>query len=152
VTWLLDTNIVSAWLAYPAAAKRHPDGARTRSLAGAFDRVDGLEEVYFSALTRWEIERGLKVKGYEKRLADFAGLCRHSRVLRLDDRIVDQAVETWAAVKRAGRAPKDIDILILATAQVWGLTLVTNDEGLQRAAELQDPPVSWEDWLGPREG
>jgi len=149
VTHLLDTNIVSAWLTYPAAARRRPDGTKTLSLKGAHDRVNDLEEIYFSALTRWEIERGLKAKGHDKRLRDFAGLCRQSRVLRLDDRIVDQAVDTWAAVKRAGHAPKDVDILILATAQVWQLVLVTNDEGLQRAADLQNPPVSWEDWLVP---
>jgi predicted nucleic acid-binding protein len=152
VSFLLDTNIVSAWLSYPAASRRHPDGSKTVAYKRAHDRVNELEEVYFSALTRWEIERGLTWKGWDKRLLDFAGLCRQSRVLRLDDRIVDQAVSTWAAVKHAGDAPKDVDILILATAQVWQLVLVTNDEGLQRAADLQQPPVVWEDWLAVAEG
>lgn len=96
----------------------------------------------FSIITRYEILRGLKVKGATRQTATFEEWCGRSHVLPLSDQIVVQAADLYAELYRAGHLISDADILIAATALVHGLTLVTeNVAHFQRIPGL--PITSW---------
>lgn len=80
-----------------------------------------------SAFTRFEVERGLKSIGATRQLVIFGRSLNSIDVLPLDDRVLDQASDIYAILHRKGKLIKDGDILIAATAVVYGLPLVTNN-------------------------
>jgi tRNA(fMet)-specific endonuclease VapC len=97
-----------------------------------------LHQVFtFSAMTRYEILRGLKAKNATKQLQRFAVFCRHSNILPLTDAIFDRAADLWVTTHAVGRPKKDADLLIAATALEHGLNLATGN--------TQD--FSWITWL-----
>jgi tRNA(fMet)-specific endonuclease VapC len=82
-----------------------------------------------SAITRYEIIRGLKAKAANKQLRQFAVFCQHSEIIPLTDAIFDRAADLWVATHAAGRPKKDADLLIAATALEHGLSLITGNTG-----------------------
>ena len=82
----------------------------------------------FSIITRYEILRGLKVKGATRQQATFDRFCAANTIFPLSEAIVVQAAETYADLYRRGALIGDADILIAATATVEGHILVTNNE------------------------
>jgi tRNA(fMet)-specific endonuclease VapC len=99
----------------------------------------------FSAMTRYEVLRGLKAKNATKQLHRFQVFCQHSNVLPITDAIFDRAADLWVATHAVGRPKKDADLLIAATVLEHGLILSTGN--------TQD--YSWiaglmlEDWRNP---
>ena len=81
----------------------------------------------FSAITRYDIIRGLKAKRAAKQLQHFAMFCQHSRILSLTEAIFDCAADLWVATHAAGRPKKDADLLIAATTLEDGLNLATGN-------------------------
>jgi tRNA(fMet)-specific endonuclease VapC len=83
------------------------------------------QQFTFSAITSYEVIRGLKAKGATRQLAQFETFCHQSLILPLTDGIFDSAADLWVTTHASGRPQKDAELLIAATALVHGLTLVT---------------------------
>lgn len=129
---LLDTSILSAIMkGIPGVMPR------TRAYLaehGAFT---------FSAITRYEILRGLKAKNAIAQSAAFERLCAASEVLPLTDEVIVKAAEVYADLKKLGALIGDGDILIGATALVRGLHVATDNEDHFRRI----PELTVENWL-----
>ncbi|MCP4682755.1 MAG: type II toxin-antitoxin system VapC family toxin [Desulfobacterales bacterium] len=81
-----------------------------------------------SCLTYYECLRGYKAIGATKRLEKFHSFFIFTEVIYLDRAIFETASDIYAELKKAGKLPGDLDILIAATALVYDLVLVTNNE------------------------
>jgi predicted nucleic acid-binding protein len=80
-----------------------------------------------SALTWYEIVRGLKAKRATAQLSRFKKFCEHSLVVPLDDVVLEQATELWAIAYRHGHPCADADIIIAATALCHNRALATGN-------------------------
>ncbi len=114
---VLDTDTVSALI------RRAPS-----VLAAARLYYDTHSRFTVSLVTRYEIIRGLQVKGATVQLRTFDVFCSRNEVLPLDDSVILRAAEIYADLHRRGQLIGDGDIFIAATALVHGLTVVTNNE------------------------
>ena len=114
---LLDTDILSEVI-----KQRHP----TVNLKAA-EYLAAHGQFAFSALSRFEIERGYKEKQATQQLARFATFCRHSLVLAISDPILDRAGDLWAFARRHGQPHGDADVIIAATALEMQYVLVTGN-------------------------
>ncbi len=144
MTYLLDTNAVSAWLEVPRYRSTGKDVPV--EMARVHARVADLDVVAFSVVTAWEIDRGLLRGGSKRRRDQFHALLSKVLVVPADPSVWDVASEVWAASAKAGALPGDMDALIVATAKVWGYTVVTHDAGVARCAAAQSPAVDVVDW------
>lgn len=118
------------------------------------ERLRNEDPLYVSVATRYEVERGMLALGAGRSWVAFRRFLAETHVLSAEisgltgKTVWDQAAATWAAARRSGyTSNSDADVLIVATAQVFGLTLVTHDGGMKLMAAAQDPAVSVEDWL-----
>jgi tRNA(fMet)-specific endonuclease VapC len=99
----------------------------------------------FSAMTRYEVLRGLKDKGALKQLARFETFCQQSLIVPPSVTILDRAADLWVAARRGGHAGRDADLVIAATALETSHVLVTGNT----------PHFAWipglriEDWRQP---
>jgi len=114
---LLDTDILSEVL-----KQKNPV-----VLQHASAYLNAQQQFTFSAITRYEVIRGLKAKNATRQLQQFATFCQHSLILPLTDAIFDRAADLWVATHAAGRPKKDADLLIAATALEHGLVLVSGN-------------------------
>jgi tRNA(fMet)-specific endonuclease VapC len=114
---LLDTDILSEVL------KQHDDHV----LNAARAYLDQWRRFTFSALTRYEILRGLRTKGAVRQELAFDALCRYSQVLPVTDPIAVRAAAIYAELQSRGKLIGDADILIAATALEYGLAFVTGN-------------------------
>lgn len=114
---LLDTDILSEVLKQKNAAV----------LLKAAAYLKAQQQFTFSAITRYEVIRGLKAKSATRQLQQFSTFCQHSQILPLTDAIFDRAADLWVTAHAAGRPQKDADLLIAATALEHGLSLVTGN-------------------------
>ena len=71
----------------------------------------------------------MKAKAATAQLVTFRALCGASNILPLTDEVVEVASDIYATLHRNGTLITDADILIAATALVFGLPLVTNNTG-----------------------
>jgi len=113
---VLDTCVLSDFL-----EGREPAAGRVR----AYLAQQGI--LTFSAVTWYEIERGLRAIGAARRQRAFDRFTRESTVLPLDLAALDRAADVWCALRRAGRPVNDADILIAATALANGCGVATRD-------------------------
>ena len=143
--YLLDTNIVSAYLKFPKLVDSPPPNAE--QMTRVRDRVSCLASPVFSALTVWEIERGLAKNAMHRHLRSFRSFCLHSTVLAVDDAVLKAAVGVWGAAAKAGMRPGDVDALLVATAQHWGHTFVSCDNNALTCAAVQTPPIPTCNWF-----
>lgn len=79
-------------------------------------------------ITRYEILRGLKAKGATKQAMVFDRFYARNAILPLIDEAVVKAAEIYADLSGRGVLIGDADILIAASALVYGLGVVTNNE------------------------
>lgn len=114
---LLDTDILSEVL-----KQKH---ATVLLKAQAY--LQAYQQFAFSAITRYEIVRGLKEKAATQQLQRFAVFCQHSLIIALTDSILDRAADLWVAARKAGHPKKDADLIIAATALGHGRSLVTGN-------------------------
>ena len=146
--FLLDTSALNSYLKFPKAIRDGKE-ARVAELRPAFEKIDALPTLHFSAITVWEIERWLIMKEARQQLVSFHRLCQLSAVLPVDNSVLSAASEIWSTLRRAGENPGDMDVLILATAAIWGYPLVTADASLRRSASRLEEPVPTFDWSKP---
>lgn len=132
---LLDTDILSELL-------KQKDANVVRRAAAYFN-LHG--QFAFSALTRYEVLRGLLEKNATAQLAKFTIFCQRSLILPLTDGVLDRAADLWATGGRLGRARMDADLLIAATALENGRVLATGN----RAHFQWIPGLVIDDWRQP---
>ena len=132
--YLLDTNIVAAHL------KKNPlVRGRMRQAERAGDPVK------LNAVSYYETRRGLLFLDAHAQLGAFERLWQAQGIVMIDQRVLDQAAQIYADLRRMGQLIEDADILIAAIALVNDMTLVTNNTShFSRIAGLR-----LEDWLIP---
>lgn len=114
---LLDTDILNEVLKQRNVnAVRH--AADYLAAHGAFT---------ISAITRYEVLRGLKNKNASAQLARFHVFCQHARILSVTNDVLDRTADLWVLGRRQGLAPQDADLIIAASALEHGRTLVTGN-------------------------
>jgi len=114
---LLDTDVLSEVM----------KGKRPSAVETAERYLEEHSRLTFSAITLYEIERGLTSKRSAKLLAHFDVILRSSDVLPLSVEVLRFAANLWATATRYGQARNDADLLIAATAMVNNLPLVTGN-------------------------
>lgn len=102
-------------------------GRDPQVLQRAADYLSAHGRFTFSIITRYEILRGLKAKRATRQVAAFDARCLTSDVLPLSNDAIERATDIYGELYRAGYLIGDADILIAATALVYGLPLVTNN-------------------------
>ena len=101
----LDTDILSAIL------RRHD-----QAIVRARGYLSHHSCFTLSAITRYEVLRGLKAKRAEKQLLAFEEFCAGNKVLMITDKVIVKASEIYALLHQQGKLIGDADILIGATA------------------------------------
>jgi tRNA(fMet)-specific endonuclease VapC len=84
-------------------------------------------EFAISAMTRFEVVRGLRHKQANKMLASFSAMCAQMAVFPISDDVLDRAADLWVEARNAGHPQRDADLIIAATALVHNRTLVTGN-------------------------
>ena len=135
--FLVDTNVVSEWL------KPRPEPRVVSWLADV-----GEDRVFLSVVSLAEIRYGIDAMSAGRRREQLASWLEDDLPARFEGRIlnIDQHVAlAWGQVrarsKKAGVPIATMDAFFAATAQTYGLTLVSRDTGDFRATgiELYDP-------------
>jgi predicted nucleic acid-binding protein len=80
-----------------------------------------------SAMTRYEVLRGLKEKQATAQLKRFELFCQNTLVLPISDLVLDRATELWVAARQTGNPCRDADLIIAATALDAQRVLVTGN-------------------------
>jgi tRNA(fMet)-specific endonuclease VapC len=80
-----------------------------------------------SALSRYEVIRGLKDANATTQLSRFTTFCQNTLILPITTAILDQAADRWVEARRGGHPRSDADLIIAATALEHDLVLVTGN-------------------------
>lgn len=96
-------------------------------LARAQDYLTAHQRFAFSAITFYEVLRGLLAKRASRQLSRFLNTARSSEILPIDLSVLQRAAELWAEAQTQGRPRDDADLIIAATALESGLELVTGN-------------------------
>ncbi len=129
---LLDTDILSAVL------KSNP-----RVSAAAAEYLEEYGHFTISAITRFEILRGLRARNALVQAKAFDTFCAAALILPVTDAVIVKGAEIYGELYGQGRLISDADILIAATALVHGLGVATNNEEHFRRV----PELRIENWL-----
>ena len=114
---LLDSDIVSLFF------KGHPEVVENM---GLYLKKYGSFRI--SALTYYEVRRGLEAMGIAGRVQGFERWVGMNRVIPFDTPVAKLAATLHAALKSNGRPTGEVDLLIAATALHHRWELVTNNE------------------------
>ena len=114
---LLDTDILSEIL-----KQKNPTVVRN-----AADYLKAHAQFAFSAITLYEIQRGLKAKKATKQLGKFKTFCQHSAISDVTIPVLERAADLWVMGRNGGHPHKDADLIIAATALENGRNLVTGN-------------------------
>jgi tRNA(fMet)-specific endonuclease VapC len=114
---LLDTDILSEVL-----KAKNP-----QVLEVAARYLGEYERFAFSAITLYEILRGLRASRAAGALNEFVGLADSSDVLPITTDVLKRAADLWAEARHGGHPQNDADLIIAATAMEAGRVLVTGN-------------------------
>jgi len=114
---LLDSDILSYYF------KKYP-----KVVSQAQNYLQQHQIFTFSAITRFELLRGMKVRKATAQLKFFDLFCGQNEIIELNDRIIIRAADIYADLHDRGLLIMDADILIAATALENNLPVVTNNE------------------------
>ncbi|MBV8208683.1 MAG: type II toxin-antitoxin system VapC family toxin [Burkholderiaceae bacterium] len=121
--WLLDTNILSEL--------RRP---RPEAKVRAFVEAQPLELLYVSEVTLAEIRFGIELLADSGRRSELSAWLTHKVRPMFDQRVLpvsEDIVFTWRVLveegRKAGHTFSQPDLIIAATAQHHGLTIVSRD-------------------------
>ncbi len=81
----------------------------------------------FSAMTLYEIVRGMRAGGASRQLNSFLALAETSDVFPISIKVLLRASELWADGRLGGHPHDDADLIIAATALEAGRVLVTGN-------------------------
>jgi len=108
---IIDTDILSEVL-----KRRNSNVVRH---AAAYLRRES--QFAISAITRFELLRGLMERGATAQLKNFQDFCQRSLVLPIDDAVLDLAASLWVYARQKGLPSRDADLIIAATALASGI-------------------------------
>ena len=114
---LIDTDILSEVLKAKDA----------RVLAKAHQYLNQHGRLAFSAITFYEVVRGMVVTRATKQLANFLRTAGNADVMPVSLPILVRAADLWAAAGTSGYPRDDADLIIAATALEVGRVLVTGN-------------------------
>jgi len=114
---LLDTDILSEVL------KRKDQ----QVLSNAARYLAQHQRLAFSALTAYEIMRGMLASGATRQLNVFQNVVATSEVLSVGMPVLRRAAELWADARAGGHPHDDADLIIAATAILEQRVLVTGN-------------------------
>lgn len=114
---LLDSDTLSFYF------KKNP-----KVVAEAQKYLQQYQTFTFSTISRFEILRGMKVRGATAQLKFFDLFCRQNEIIELNDQAIVRAADIYADLYNRGLLILDADILIAATALENNLAVVTNNE------------------------
>ncbi len=132
---LLDTDILSEVIKVRNAAVRQK----------ALDYTRQHGRLAISALTRYEVVRGLRDLNAAIQLTRFGVFCQQALILSVTDAILDRAADLWVIGRRGGHPLGDADLIIAATALEHGRVLVTGNS----VHFSWIPRLRTEDWRQP---
>ncbi|MDR3284136.1 MAG: PIN domain-containing protein [Treponema sp.] len=112
----LDSNIISFYLKDNETVRRNID-----------QKLQVEVKVYTPPFAYYEVKRGLVAANATRRLRSFDDLLQRCPRGEATNAVFDAAVDIHVALKTKGRICDDMDILIAAFCQTYGLTLVTNN-------------------------
>src|SRR5690348_2122943 len=81
----------------------------------------------FSAMTRYEVLRGLLEKRAVRQLVQYDAFCQNSLILPATGEVFQRAAELWSLARQTGKPHRDADLIIAATALVHGRDLATGN-------------------------
>ena len=113
---MLDTDTLSYLL-----KRREPVASRARAYIAQCGRLS------ISAITFYEILRGLQFAGATRQLRIFEEFAQTNEIFPLDVAVCRYAAEVYTDLRRAGSLIEDADLLIAATALANDCVLVTNN-------------------------
>lgn len=114
---LLDTDILSEVL-----KRKNANVARR-----AASYLAQHQQFTFSAITLYEVLRGLKDKNATAQLSRFRVFCQHSLIFSVTDAVLERASDLWVVGRQGGHPHRDADLIIAATALEEGRVLVTGN-------------------------
>jgi predicted nucleic acid-binding protein len=114
---LLDTDILSEVL------KRKDQ----QVLVSAREYLAEHQRFAFSAITVYEISRGMRANQATRQLAGFLRTVGTSDVLPVSVPVLMRAADLWAVARNGGNPRDDADLIIAATALESGRILVTGN-------------------------
>ena len=114
---LLDTDTLSEVL-------RH----RNANVAGNSARyLTEYGEFAFSAVTHYEIVRGLLLKEADRKLSQFSKFAERAIIMPISTEVLLRAAELWVAGRRDGKPHRDADLVIASTALIHQRRLITGN-------------------------
>jgi predicted nucleic acid-binding protein len=114
--YALDSNNISFYLKDNKTVRRNLER-----------ELDAKTDVYVPPFAYYEVKRGLVDAGATRQLRLFDELLTRCPLGDATDAVFEAAVNIHADLKAKGRICDDMDILIAAFCQTYGLTLVTNN-------------------------
>jgi toxin FitB len=124
MSFLLDTNVVSEW------TKKEPNAGAIAWLSEVSE-----DEVYLSVVTLAEVRRGIerlppgkRRRSLDEWLAEELYPRFRDRIIPIDIAIADRWGYLVAQREKRGRPISIMDALLAATAEVYSLTLVTQND------------------------
>jgi len=114
---LLDTDILNEVL--------KQRNSQVVAHAAAYLQAHG--QFAISALTRYEVIRGLRDANATTQLSRFAVFCQNTLILPITNAVLDRAADLWVAARQGGHPRSDADLIIAATAVEHGLVLVAGN-------------------------
>lgn len=114
---LIDTDILSEIL----------KGKDPQVLTSAQQYLAIHQRLAFSAMTMYEIMRGMRAKQASRQLAGFLAMARTSDVLAISVPVLRRAADLWADARNNGHPHHDADLIIAATALEAQRVLVTGN-------------------------
>jgi len=114
---LLDTDILNEVLKRKNQAVVHRATAYLRAH----------DEYALSAMTKYEVVRGLRHREAGKLLSAFTTFCSRSIIVPIDGAILDRAADLWVTGRKGGHSHRDADLIIAATALEHERTLITGN-------------------------
>ncbi len=84
-------------------------------------------QLAMSAMTWFEVIRGLRHKRASKSLKRFELLCAQMLIIPISGDVLDATADLWVDARDGGHPQRDADLIIAATALVHNRTLVTGN-------------------------
>jgi predicted nucleic acid-binding protein len=81
----------------------------------------------FSAMTRFEMVRGIRHKKSSRLMQEFSVLEQQSLIYPISNEVLDRAADLWVEARHRGKPHRDADLIIAATALLHGRNLVTGN-------------------------
>jgi tRNA(fMet)-specific endonuclease VapC len=91
------------------------------------DYLELFDKLTINIISYYEILRGLKDLGNEKKIGRFEDFIQENELVSIGKEAVEKAAEIYAYLKKEGNLIEDADILMAGSAIVEDLVLITNN-------------------------